>query len=516
MDGSQARSPQTYIVVVDDNPDNLNLFPSSNPDLEQRSPQRTGQSAAEIANCNLTREQLLHMAWHDPLTDLPNRTWLMNRLEQAIIHAKQVPDYQFAVLFVDCDRFKEVNDSLGHLVGDQLLIAVAHRLEAALPAKNCSITRLGGDEFIFILEAINHIQEAEQIAQTIQQALTAPFRLDQQAVYINASIGVVLGTAAYDHPQQLLRDADTAMYRAKALGKAQYKVFDTDMHQQASERWQLETDLRRAVENQAFLLYYQPIVSLNTRRIAGFEALVRWPHPERGFISPAKFIPIAEETGLITSIGLWVLRQACQQLKHWRQTILFKADTSSQSRHLAEYLKISVNLSVKQFAQPDLIEQIDRILQETGLDGRYLKLEITESVIMENAESAANLLQQLKARRIQLAIDDFGTGYSSLSYLHRFPVDTLKIDRLFIRGIGESNPNPANLQATLDIAHNLSIVQTAVHLAHNLGINVVAEGIETKQQLTQLRALSCEFGQGYFFAPPLDQEAATDLLAKAI
>ena len=516
MDGSQARSPQTRIGVVGDNPDNLKRLASPHTDPDQLTVQSLNQSTAEGVICKLTQEQLLHMAWHDPLTDLPNRTWLMNQLEAAILRAKQQPDYQFAVLFMDCDRFKEVNDSLGHLMGDLLLIAVARRIVAALPPHHCTLTRFGGDEFILILEEIDDIQAAKRIAQTIQQVLTVPFHLDHQAIDISASIGVVLGTAKYDQPRQLLRDADTAMYRAKALGKAQYKVFDTDMHQQASERWKLEIDLRRAVENQEFLLYYQPIVSLNTRRIAGFEALIRWPHPEQGFISPAKFIPIAEETGLITKIGLWVLREACRQLKQWRQEILSKPDITSQQRHLAEYLKISVNLSVKQFAQPDLIEQIDRILQETGLDGRYLKLEITESVIMENAESAAHLLRQLKARRIQLAIDDFGTGYSSLSYLHRFPVDTLKIDRLFIRGIGESNPNPANLQATLDIAHNLSIVQTAVHLAHNLGINVVAEGIETKQQLTQLRTLSCEFGQGYLFAPPLDREAASDMLAKAI
>ncbi|MDJ0708159.1 MAG: bifunctional diguanylate cyclase/phosphodiesterase [Leptolyngbyaceae cyanobacterium MO_188.B28] len=512
MDGSQARSSLSWVGVVDPNSGNLKPPASSGADLEQH----VSQSTPKMSTDNLSEAQLLHMAWHDPLTDLPNRTWLMNRLREAIARAKQQPDYQFAVLFLDCDRVKHVNDSLGHWVGDQLLIAMADRLKTIVPAKNSTLTRLSGDEFICLLETIEDIQAAEQIAQSIQQALTTPFLIDQKSIYITASIGIVLGTAVYDKPQQILRDADIAMYRAKALGKAQYKVFDTDIRQQASERWQLESDLRRAVENQNFLLHYQPIVSLNTRRIAGFEALIRWPHPEKGFVSPAKFIPIAEETGLIMDIGLWVLEEACRQLKQWRKEILFKADPASQRRHLGDYLKMSVNLSVQQFAQPDLIEQIDRILEETELEGRHLKLEITESVIMENAESATNLLQQLKARQIQLAIDDFGTGYSSLSYLHRFPVDTLKIDRLFIRGIGESNPNPANLQATLDIAHNLSIVQTAVHLAHNLGINVVAEGIETRQQLTQLRTLSCEFGQGYLFAPPLSREDATDLLEKAI
>ncbi|NET33187.1 MAG: EAL domain-containing protein [Cyanothece sp. SIO1E1] len=466
---------------------------------------------AEILERQQAQEKLLYLALHDPLTDLPNRTWLMQRLEQAIDQVKHQPDAQFAVLFLDCDRFKVVNDSLGHLVGDQLLMEVSHRLVACL-SRNSTLARLGGDEFLIFLERVDNINDAEQVAQKLQHALTLPFCLAHQKIFISASMGIVLGTAAYDRPQDLLRDVDTAMYQAKSCGKAQYKVFDTNMYHHARERLQLETELRQAVERQEFVLHYQPIVSLVSGRLAGFEALVRWHHPKQGFISPTRFIPVAEETGLIVPIGLWVLREACYQFHIWQQEIPAQASPPGGSRY-SPTLKISVNLSVKQFVQPDLLEQIDHILQETGFNGESLKLEITESAIMENAESATLLLQELKSRQIQLAIDDFGTGYSSLSYLHRFPVDILKIDRSFIHGMDKSSKNPEIVQATMSLVHYLSIVQATVDLAHHLDLDVIAEGVETKEQLAQLRVLGCKFAQGNFFSKPLDKDAARAIIA---
>ena len=466
-----------------------------NEEFAQRSRQRTAQ--LEAANRELEREvnerkraekRLLYMAFHDKLTGLPNRALLMNRLAEALKRAKHEQDYCFAVLFLDCDRFKVVNDSLGHLVGDQLLIAVARRLESCLRSVD-TIARLGGDEFAIILENIEQISDAATVAERIHQELTSPFYIDERKIFINASIGIVQGAKDYDRPEKLLRDADTAMYRAKELGKARYQMFDAAMHARAQKTLNLETDLRLAVERQEFSLHYQPIVSLITGSIIGFEALLRWNHPEKGFVSPAEFIPVAEETGLIVPIGMWGFREACRQLRAW------------QNQHLTRQpLTISVNLSVKQFSQPDLLDQIDRILTETQLDSRSLKLEITESAIMENSKLATEILQQLKSRQIQLLIDDFGTGYSSLSYLHRFPVDALKVDRSFVSRIGENG-------------ENLEIVQAIVTLARNLGMSAIAEGIETAKQLVQLRDLGCEFGQGYFFSRPLAPESAEAMLA---
>lgn len=432
-------------------------------------------------------EQLHHNAFHDALTDLPNRALFMDRLRHAVARAKRYEDYLFAVLFVDCDRFKVINDSLGHLAGDQLLIALASRLQECLRASD-TVARFGGDEFAILLEDIPDISIACRAADRIQQELTIPFTLNGHEVFTSVSIGIALSSPSYNQAEDLLRDADIALYRAKALGKARYQVFDTTMHGQVVALLQLENDLRRAIERWEFRVHYQPIISLANSTLIGFEALVRWQHPERGLVSPAQFISVAEETGQIILIDRLVLRSACHQMRAWQEQV-----------PASPPLIISVNLSSKQFAQPNLVEQIQQILQETGLDAHNLRLEITESAIIQNTESATITLSQLKVLGIKLCIDDFGTGYSSLSYLHRFPVDVMKIDRSFI--------------SSLDInSDKLEIVRTIVMLAHNLGMDVVAEGVETVEQLDRIQALQCAYAQGYYFAKPLDKEAAGALL----
>ncbi len=469
----------------------------------------------DITDRKLAKEQLRERAFYDPLTGLPNRALFMERLSQNVEQAKCYPDYRFAVLFLDLDRFKVVNDSLGHLVGDQLLIAIARRLEACLRAED-TVARLGGDEFTILLQAIDDVNQAILVAERIHQQLNAPFNLDGHEIFTGVSVGIVLSREVrqdiccaidYDRPEDLLRDADTALYRAKALGKGRYEVFDRTMHQSAVAQLELETDLHRAVENQEFQLYYQPIVSLSTNRITGFEALLRWSHPTRGLVYPDEFIPTAEEMGLIIPIGWWTLREACRQLRSWQEK--GRGEESSLSP-----LTIHVNLSSKQFLQPDALCQIDQILQETGLDGHYLKLEITESCLLENPDAATTMLTQLRKRQIGLCIDDFGTGYSSLSYLHQFPINILKIDRSFVSGIGASS-DEALASESLDTAKDfpLQIARTIVLLAHNLGMEVIAEGVETTQQLIQLQALNCQYGQGYLFSKPQDASTAGALVA---
>jgi diguanylate cyclase (GGDEF)-like protein len=436
-----------------------------------------------------SKDHFRHAAFHDALTNLPNRTLLTENLKFVIERAKNQEDYQFAVLFLDLDRFKNVNDSLGHTIGDQLLIAMARRLESCIREADI-VARLGGDEFAILLDGIPNGTEATTMAYRIQEKLSSPFNLSGHEVFTSTSIGIALSSTGYDHPENMLRDADTAMYRAKAQGKACYEVFDKGMHTHAVYLLQMENDLRRALDREEFRVYYQPIVSLENGNLAGFEALIRWQHPERGFVNPSDFIPLSEDTGLIVPIGMWILRKACQQLCQWQWQ-------SPANRNLF----MSVNLSSKQVSQPDLVSQIRSVLEETNVDPKHLKLELTESAVMHNADMAARLLKRLKALGVQLSIDDFGTGYSSLGYLHKFPVNTLKIDRSFIGRIGEA-------------AENIEIVRTIVSLADNMGMNVVAEGVETLSQLTQLRSLNCQYGQGYLFSRPVDADSVGAWISK--
>lgn len=454
--------------------------------LEQQVLEQTVQLHQEMSERQRIQREVQAMAKHDALTGLPNRALFINHLIQAIEKLQQQPDYVFAVLFLDCDRFKLVNDSLGHFVGDRLLLEISGRLKSCQRLTD-TLARIGGDEFAILLEGIQSINDAIRVTERIQAELAIPFHISEHEVFINASIGIAMSTLDYDQPTDLLRDADTAMYCAKTEGRGQYQIFAPTMRQTVQRRLQLETSLQRALERQEFVLNYQPIVSLATGAMTGFEALLRWQHPELGQVSPLQFIPVAEDLGLIIPIGQWVLLEACRQLRQW------------QDQGLTQPLTISVNLSVKQFAQPDLIEQIDQILQATGLESQLLRLEITETAIMENAESAARIMEQLRSRQIQLAMDDFGTGYSSLSYLHRFSVDVLKIDRSFISRLGEPQ-------------QGLGIVQAIISLAHSLEMEVIAEGVETARQRNQLQQLHCEYAQGYLFSQPLSSEEAGELL----
>lgn len=434
-----------------------------------------------------TQEHLLYSTLHDALTGLPNRSLFTERLRHAMRRAARHPDNLFAVLFLDLDRFKEINDNLGHFAGDELLRAVARRLEACIRPED-TVARLSGDEFAILLESITESSDAGRVAERIEEALSFAIDLAGAEVVTSASMGIVTSSMAHDQPEQLLRSADMAMYRAKAAGRARYEMFDRTMHTDALARLQLETDLRRAVELGEFCLYYQPLVSLRTGRITGLEGLVRWAHPERGLVHPADFIPIAEETGLIVPMGRWVLNEACRQVKAW------------QSEHPREVpLSIGVNLSVKQFSQPDLIDQISTAVQTSGIDPHSLRVEITEAAIIDKPTMATSILQGIRDLGVQIYLDDFGTGYSSLSYLHGLPIDAIKIDRAFVSNMDTDEKS-------------LRLVRTILTLSQIVGVRAEAEGISTSEQLRELRSLSCEQGQGYLFSAAITKDAVCDLL----
>ena len=441
-------------------------------------------SMADITERKGTEEQLLHDALHDELTGLPNRAFFLSLLERSMKRADRRRDYLFAVLFLDLDRFKLVNDSLGHAMGDDLLVAFSKRLQGSLRPGDL-VARLGGDEFVVLLDDLRDATDATRVAERVQADLRSPFNLGSGDVFASASVGIALSQPRRAHPDDHLRDADTAMYRAKARGRAGYVVFDEEMHARAVAMLQLETDLRLAVERAEFRVHYQPIVSLKDGQIIGFESLLRWQHPERGLVLPDEFVSILEETGLIVVVGLWVMQVACRQARAWQEQVPRHRD-----------LSISVNLSAKQFQQPDLVQQVTDILNQTGLSPTSLKLEITESLLMEDPEAKVEVIEELRSAGVRVQIDDFGTGYSSLSYLQRFTFDTLKIDRSFVSQLG----------------NRTDIVATIISLARGLGVNVIAEGVETEEQTARLGELNCEHAQGFLFREPVDPKAAGELL----
>ncbi|MCC7370386.1 MAG: EAL domain-containing protein [Chloroflexi bacterium] len=429
-------------------------------------------------------QALRYQAFHDSLTDLPNRTLFVDRVERAMARAQAAgQEGGVAVMFLDLDNFKVINDSLGHAVGDQLLNTLAERIKECLRHED-TLARLSGDEFAILIEDVWTEDGARRLAERIQEQMVSPFILNRREVFASLSIGIVVSGPSHSRPDDLLRDADLAMYRAKANGKARSEVFDHTMNAQASERLALETALRRAIERQELRVYYQPLVRIDTAAVVGFEALVRWQHPDRGLISPAEFIPLAEETGMIVPIGAWVLEEACRQVQVWQE-----------ERCNGRGLLLSVNVSARQFQSPDLVETVAWVLEETGFNPTHLKLELTESMMMHDVERTIQRLDELKGLSIQLVVDDFGTGYSSLAYLRRFPISVLKVDKSFIWRLGTDPGDDA-------------IVRSIVTLAGDLGMQVVAEGIETAEQLEALRALQCDYGQGYYFSPPVPSHLA--------
>jgi diguanylate cyclase (GGDEF)-like protein/PAS domain S-box-containing protein len=443
----------------------------------------------DITERKRTEAQLLHEALHDALTGLPNRTLFMDRLSRSLERARRNRSFLFAVLFLDLDRFKVINDSLGHLVGDEVLAAIAHRLVGSVRPGD-TVARLGGDEFAVLLYNIENLTDATTIADRIQDTLRQPLTIRGREVFTTASVGIALSSTECERAEDLLRDADTAMYRAKELGRVRHQVFDRTMHTRAVELLQLETDLRRAVDRMEFTVHYQPIVSLATRELEGFEALARWNHPERGLVLPADFIPLAEETGLIVPIGYHVLLEACRTMGRWQ---------AAYPR--ARGLSLSVNLSGRQLAQPDLVDKVRAALAAGGLPPGALKLEITESAIMVDPENAVSVFGEMRDLGIELCIDDFGTGYSSLAYLQRFPVTRLKIDRAFVRCL-------------LEESSNVEIVRAIVTLAQNLGIEPIAEGVETPEQQTRLLDLGSRFAQGFLFSTAVSADEAELLLPR--
>ena len=450
-------------------------------------PRKLVGTHTDITSSKRAEEQLARRAFYDPLTDLPNRALFLDRLSHAMRRARRRPSYLFAVLFLDLDHFKVINDSLGHMAGDQLLVLIARRLEATLRPGD-TVARLGGDEFTILLDDLHSSEDATRVADRMQNALLSSFDVRGKEIFSTASIGIALSSTGYEQPEDILRDADAAMYRAKGTGRARHALFDTGMHDRAVALLEIEADMRRAVERDELVMHYQPIVSLVSGRITGLEALVRWRHPRRGLIPPGEFVPLAEETGQIIPMGRWVLRRVCRQMGEWKR-----------SSPAMRPLTVNVNLSPRQFSLPDLVGHVDEVLDETGLEASCLRLEITESALMENPDTATRILLQLQLLGVQISLDDFGTGYSSLSYLQRFPIDTLKIDRSFIGGLDREQ-------------ENLEIARTIVTIGRNLGKEVVAEGIETDRQLELLREIQCEKGQGFLFSRPLMPEDAEELV----
>jgi diguanylate cyclase (GGDEF)-like protein len=439
---------------------------------------RMAGSQTDISSNKTATEQLTYNAFHDALTDLPNRSLFIDRLQHAITASARRDKSHYAVLFLDMDRFKIINDSLGHLVGDKLLIAVGFKLTECIRPGD-TVARLGGDEFSLLLDDVNGLNDAVYIANRIHQKLSIPLMIEGHEVYASVSIGIALGSELYERAEEVLRDADIAMYEAKKRGNSCTEIFDTRMHAGVLDRIQLESELHGVIDHDELTLVYQPILNLNTLRLIGFEALVRWNHPTRGMVYPAEFIPLAEHTGLIIKIGEWILREACRELG------LLQRRFPSQPP-----MRMSINISGKQFAQENLADLVAAIIQETGIDPSSLTIEITESIIMDNIDVAIATMNRLRAMGVHIHIDDFGTGYSSLSYLHSLPIDALKIDRSFINKLTVNG-------------ENAEIILSIISLAKSLNFDVIAEGVELAHQLEQMKGMECRLGQGYLFSKPM-------------